>query len=124
MAALDALSGRNFVKDSMPASMRVLIPAAELSRRVRELAALIDADYRHVPAAAADRRGKRPRPEDDPLIAVGVLKGSGFFLADLLPRLSVPVAVDFLQTSSYGTGGASPAAAPVPTDPPPSPTRP
>jgi hypoxanthine phosphoribosyltransferase len=64
---------------------------------VAELAAAIDRDYRAV--------GGRPRPADDPLIAVGVLKGSVFFLADLLKRLAVPVAVDFLQTASYGTGG-------------------
>jgi hypoxanthine phosphoribosyltransferase len=97
----DVPSSPNFVEDIMQTSMRVLIPATELSRRVKELAALIDADYR---LAAADRR---PRSEDDPLIAVGVLKGSVFFLADLLERLSVPVAVDFFQTSSYGSGGDS-----------------
>ncbi len=86
----------------MQTSMRVLIPAALVSRRVTELAAQIDADYRFV---AAEQRERRPRPEDDPLIAVGVLKGSVFFLADLLVRLRVPVAVDFFQTSSYGGGG-------------------
>src|SRR5258708_20718654 len=82
--------------------MRVLIPAAELARGVAELAARIDADYRLV---AEGRRGGRPRPQDDPLMAVGVLKGSVFFLADLLKRLRVPVAVDFFQTASYGSGG-------------------
>ena len=86
--------------------MRVLIPAAELARRVAELAGRIDADYR-LAGGGGGRRGGRPRPQDDPLIAVGVLKGSVFFLADLLKRLRVPVAVDFLQTSSYGTGGES-----------------
>jgi hypoxanthine phosphoribosyltransferase len=82
--------------------MRVLIPAAELGRRVAELAGRIDADYRLV---GGGRGGGRPRPQDDPLIAVGVLKGSVFFLADLLKHLRVPVAVDFLQTASYGAGG-------------------
>ncbi|HLX11154.1 MAG TPA: hypoxanthine phosphoribosyltransferase [Thermoanaerobaculia bacterium] len=120
-------------------SMRVLIPAAELSRRVAELAARIDADYSRAggatggpgtaasdpgsaatgpgtatsdPGRAASGPGRatsggRQRPADDPLIAVGVLKGSVFFLADLLKRLRVPVAVDFLQTASYGEGGAN-----------------
>src|SRR5258707_3556395 len=84
--------------------MRVLIPASELARRVAEWAARIDADYRLV---GGGRRGGRPRPQDDPLIAVGVLKGSVFFLADLLKRLRVPVAVDFFQTASYGAAGES-----------------
>ncbi len=96
--------------------MRVLIAAPELLRRVAELAALVDADYR-----LAGAGGGSPRPPADPLvavgvlkgsvfflaIAVGVLKGSVFFLADLLKRLRVPVAVDFFQTASYGAAGES-----------------
>jgi len=35
------------------------------------------------------------------LLAVGVLKGSVFFLTDLLKRLKTPVKVDFLQVRSY-----------------------
>ncbi|HSU81356.1 MAG TPA: hypoxanthine phosphoribosyltransferase [Thermoanaerobaculia bacterium] len=66
--------------------MRVLISQEELEQRVAELAAEIDRDY-----AASDR-----------LIAVGVLKGSVFFMVDLLKRLTVPVSIDFFQTASYG----------------------
>ena len=66
--------------------MRVLISQEDLERRVAELAAEIDRDY-----AASDR-----------LIAVGVLKGSVFFMVDLLKRLTVPVSIDFFQTASYG----------------------
>jgi hypoxanthine phosphoribosyltransferase len=120
--------------------MRVLIPALELRRRVAELAALVDAEYRRAGeggrgggagetgrggtageggrgggAGGTGRAGEGEagdggggqRGEDDPLIAVGVLKGSVFFLVDLLARLTVPVVVDFFQTSSYGGGGAS-----------------
>ncbi len=65
---------------------RVLIPETDLERRVAEMAREIDRDY------AASRR----------LIAVGVLKGSVFFMVDLLKQLTVPVQVDFFQTSSYG----------------------
>jgi hypoxanthine phosphoribosyltransferase len=75
-------------------TMRVLIPQAEIERRVRELAADIDRAY----------GGRLP---DDPVICVGVLKGSVFFLADLLKLVTVPVAVDFFQTSSYGAQGAN-----------------
>ena len=67
---------------------RVLIPADRLQARVAELAADIDRDY-----AGSDR-----------LTCVGVLKGSVFFLVDLVKRLQVPVAIDFFQTSSYGGG--------------------
>jgi hypoxanthine phosphoribosyltransferase len=80
-----------------PSAPRELISAARIQARVRELAAAIERDYAGVlgtGAAAADR-----------LIAVGVLKGSVFFLVDLLRQVqAVPVAVDFFQTSSYRDG--------------------
>ena len=41
------------------------------------------------------------------LLAVGILKGSVFFLTDLLKRLKVPVAVDFLQVRSYAGTSSS-----------------
>ncbi len=71
---------------------RVLIPREDVERRVAELAAAIERDYRACPE----------------LVCVGVLKGSAFLLVDLLKRLSLPVVVDFLQTSSY-PGGTAPA---------------
>ena len=74
-----------------PAVPRVLIAADDLERRVAELAADINRDY----------------AESDRLICVGVLKGSVFFLVDLVKRLDLPVAIDFFQTASYG-GGTSP----------------
>ena len=66
--------------------LSTLISQSDLERRVSELAAEISRDYAH-----AER-----------FIAVGVLKGSVFFLTDLLKQVTVPVAVDFFQTSSYG----------------------
>lgn len=65
---------------------RVMIPEADLAARIAELAAEIDRDY-----ASSER-----------LVAIGVLKGSVFFMVDLLKHLTVPVTVDFFQTSSYG----------------------
>jgi len=67
---------------------RILISEQEVQRRVREMAAEIDRDY----------------ADSDRLVAIGVLKGSVFFLVDLLKHVTVPVAVDFFQTSSYGAG--------------------
>lgn len=62
----------------------VLIPEEDLGVRVRSLAADISRDY----------AGKQ-------LLLVGLLRGSVFFLADLLRALEIPVAVDFLAVSSY-----------------------
>jgi hypoxanthine phosphoribosyltransferase len=74
--------------------MRILINSKQLNRRVRELAARIEADY--APG----------RDEEDPLVCICVLKGSIFFFSDLLKELTLPLLVDFVQTSSYGGRGA------------------
>lgn len=71
--------------------VRVLVTEEEIERRVAQLAGEIDRDYAPLVSDA------------EPLIAVGVLKGSVFFLVDLLKRVRVPVALDFFQTSSYGS---------------------
>jgi hypoxanthine phosphoribosyltransferase len=60
-----------------------------------------------LPVDLPPQTGMRRRAPDDPLICVGVLKGSVFFLTELLKLVTVPVAVDFFQTSSYGSRGAS-----------------
>ena len=68
------------------AKPEVLIAESAVRQRVKELALEIDRDY----------------ADSDRLIAIGVLKGSVFFLVDLLKQVTLPVAVDFFQTSSYG----------------------
>lgn len=68
--------------------VRVLIPQEAIEARIAEMAQEIDRDF-----ATSDR-----------LICVGVLKGSVFFMVDLLKRLTIPCAIDFFQTSSYGSG--------------------
>lgn len=67
-------------------SVPVLIPADEIRRRVSELAEEMRRDYADV----------------DELVCIGVLKGSVFFLVDLVRELDLPVVIDFFQTSSYG----------------------
>lgn len=67
---------------------RVLIPEDELQRRISELAAEIDKDYQ----------------DEDPILCIGVLKGSVFFMVDLLKKVTIPLVLDFLQTSSYRSG--------------------
>lgn len=69
---------------------RILFTEEEISRRVSELAKEVSAAY----------SGKRP-------LAVGVLKGSIPFFADLLRRMTVPVEEDFIAASSYGAEAVS-----------------
>ena len=70
-----------------PHHVRPLIEADAIARRVTELAGEIDRDYRGT----------------DGLVAICVLKGATFFYTDLVRQLTVPVLVDFFQTSSYGS---------------------
>jgi hypoxanthine phosphoribosyltransferase len=63
-----------------------LFSEEEIQSRVVELAAEIDDAY-------ADM---------DPLVLIGVLKGSFIFLADLARRLTIPHRVEFIAVSSYG----------------------
>ena len=65
-----------------------LISEADLAQRVKELAEQIEGDYADV----------------DRLICVGILKGSVFFMVDLLKQVDLPLVIDFFQTSSYGSG--------------------
>jgi bifunctional protein TilS/HprT len=68
----------------LPDIDRVLISPTQIQQRVGELGAQISRDY----------SGEAP-------IAVGVLKGVFFFMADLLRHISLPVSVDFMAISSY-----------------------
>jgi hypoxanthine phosphoribosyltransferase len=68
----------------------VLITQEEIERRVREMAVEISAEYR----------------DTCPLL-VGILKGSTLFLADLVRALDIPLEVDFISISSYGSGQRS-----------------
>ena len=71
------------------ANLRVLIPAAKIAVRVRELGAQIDADY------------------DGHIHLVGILKGALMFHADLARSITRPVRLDFIGISSYGKGKTS-----------------
>lgn len=65
---------------------RVLITKEQIDKRILELAAQIDEDYKDI---------------KDPLILVGILKGSFIFMADLSRALHIPHVVDFMSVSSY-----------------------
>ena len=68
----------------------VLITPERLQSRIAELAAQIDADY-------ADRE----------LLLVGVLKGAVMVMADLARAMRLPVQMDWMAVSSYGSGTKS-----------------
>lgn len=70
---------------------RIVFTAEQIARRVRELGREITAAY----------------PPDEALIAIGLLKGSFMFLADLVRQIERPVYVDFLVAASYGSGTTS-----------------
>jgi hypoxanthine phosphoribosyltransferase len=58
----------------------------DLQRRVQELGEQITADY----------AGRPP-------LLIGVLKGACFFLSDLARAIDLPVEIDFMAVSSYGS---------------------
>jgi hypoxanthine phosphoribosyltransferase len=70
---------------------RTLLTEEQIDRRVRELATVLDERYR----------------DAQPLVLVGILKGSFIFLADLSRRLTVPHRVEFMALSSYGNAATS-----------------
>lgn len=73
--------------------MTELIPVIskdEIDRRIADIAEEISRDYSH-----------------SELIVVGVLKGAFVFLSDLIRKLTIPVKVEFVRVSSYGTETAS-----------------
>lgn len=68
----------------------VLFSEAAIQARTAELAAEVTRDL-----------------NGEPVVAVGILKGSFLFLADFVRRLPGEVTVDFIQTSSWGDGKSS-----------------
>jgi hypoxanthine phosphoribosyltransferase len=70
--------------------LEILLGAAQIQTRVRELAEQVSGDY----------RGRTPH-------LVGILKGAWVFMADLVRQLSIEVTVDFLGIQSYGASPQS-----------------
>lgn len=68
----------------------VLITDEQLARRIKRMAAEIHRDY----------RGRE-------MVVVALLNGTVMFLGDLIRHLSLPLRLDFMGVSSYGTGTES-----------------
>jgi len=73
-----------------PDSLEVLITEEEVGRLVKRLAGEISEDF----------RDKYP-------LLLGILKGSFVFMADLVRLIEIPVEVDFIRLSSYGSAKVS-----------------
>ena len=69
---------------------KVLVTEEQIDAKVAELAAQIDTQY-----AGKD------------VLLVGVLKGAVMFMADLSRAIQIPVQMDWMAVSSYGSGTVS-----------------
>ncbi len=74
----------------MKETVSVMIPEEQVLTRVREMAEQISRDF----------AGKE-------LKLICILKGSIFFTTELAKRISLPVMLDFMSVSSYGSGTES-----------------
>lgn len=70
---------------------RIVYTAEEIAARVREMGDEITRFY----------------PDGEPLLVLGLLKGSFVFLSDLVREIARPLQVDFLVAASYGSGTTS-----------------
>ncbi|WP_372995132.1 hypoxanthine phosphoribosyltransferase [Lutispora sp.] len=70
--------------------LKVLITKEELEQKVKELGQMITKDYK-----------------DKDLMIVGVLKGCVIFLSDLIREIDLPLTMDFMVVSSYGSSTKS-----------------
>ena len=70
----------------MSEKIRVLLSEEEVDARIQEVADVINKDY-----------------EGKDVHMICVLKGGVFFMCELAKRITVPVSLDFMSVSSYGS---------------------
>ena len=69
---------------------KILVTEEKLKSTVKSLAEKINSDY-----------------NGEELLVVVILKGSVIFASDLIRELTMPVTIDFMKASSYGSGTVS-----------------
>ena len=74
----------------MAESVRTLLSEEKVDKRIEELGAEISRDY-----------------AGQTVHMVCVLKGASFFMCELAKRITVPVTIDFMSASSYGSSTKS-----------------
>lgn len=67
----------------------ILISSEQLQERIAELGAQISADYK----------------DKGELVLICILRGGVMFLTDLMRKITIPHAIEFMAVSSYGVGG-------------------
>lgn len=71
----------------MSEKISVLIPEEEIQKRIAEVGAQLSKDY-----------------EGEEVLMICILRGGVFFACELAKHLTVPVSMDFMCVSSYGSG--------------------
>lgn len=71
---------------------KILISREDIAKRVQEIGKQITEDYKN---------------EDKPLVIISVLKGAIPFTADLIRAINLPLRLEVLVASSYGSGTVS-----------------
>ena len=74
----------------MSEKISVLIPEEEIRKRIAEVGAQLSRDY-----------------EGEEVLMICILRGGVFFACELAKHLTVPVSMDFMCVSSYGSGTVS-----------------
>ena len=74
----------------MSESVRVMLPEEKVNQRIAELGEEISKEF-----------------AGEPVHLICILKGSVFFTCELAKRITVPVTMDFMTVSSYGSGTTS-----------------
>ena len=67
---------------------KVLLSEEEIQKRVKELGRQIHDDYK----------------DKDKIVMIGLLKGAIYFFTDLSLAIDLPLRIDFMVASSYGSG--------------------
>jgi hypoxanthine phosphoribosyltransferase len=79
--------GRTIMRDDIK---KILLTEEEIKTRIKELGEEITRDYK-----------------DKNLLVVGILKGAIIFMAELCKNIDLPIMIDFMAVSSYGTSSQS-----------------
>lgn len=70
--------------------VEILLEEEKIKQRIAELAEELSRDY-----------------EGREVLMIGILNGAVYFLTELTQKMSVPVEIDFMAASSYGSGTVS-----------------